>query len=63
MNTNKTTNDILASTPWLGIWQKRLIIIAGALACAAAVMLIVKWLESRRLARLAAAEQADSDKS
>jgi hypothetical protein len=59
MNTNKTA-EILP--PWLTPWQRRLLVIAGAFAGAAVVTLLLRWLEARRAARLAA-EQSDAGES
>lgn len=41
---------------WLSPCQKRLVIVAGAIAGATAALLVVKWLDGRRLAREAAAK-------
>lgn len=60
MKTNQTTNEILG-TPWLTPWQKRWLILAAALAGAAIATGLLKWLEARRVARLAAAQRGDDN--
>jgi hypothetical protein len=58
----KTNQNAETLPPWLTPWQKRWLVIAGAVAGAAIVALIVRWLEGRRAARLAA-EQSDAGES
>jgi hypothetical protein len=59
MKTDQTAENL---PPWLTSWQKRWIVIAGAVAGAAIVALLLRWLEARRAARLAA-EQSDAGES
>jgi hypothetical protein len=59
MKTNQTAENLPS---WLSPWQKRWIVIAGAVAGATIVALLLRWLEARRAARLAA-EQSDAGES
>jgi len=59
MKTNQTAENL---PPWLTHWQKRWLVIAGAVAGAAVTMVILRWLEARRAARLAD-EKSDAGES
>lgn len=45
------TNTTIANTPWLTPWQRRAVIVVGAVAGAIAAAALIRWLDCRRSAR------------
>ena len=56
-------NQNIINTPWLTPWQRRAVILLGALAGAVASAALIRWLNCRRLARDAAAKSGDDAQS
>jgi hypothetical protein len=55
------TNPMPLNTPWLTPWQRRAVIIVGALAGAVAAAAVIRWLNCRREAVKAEAKRSNAD--
>ncbi len=56
-------SNIPPNTPWLTPWQRRAIIVVGAVAGAIAAAAVIRWLSCRRAAREAAAKPTNGRES
>ena len=63
MKTNNTSENLVAGAPYLTPWQKRWIVLAATVIGVTATVLVLRWLEARHTARLAAADQSNDDQS
>jgi hypothetical protein len=66
MNKNKVMNETpntIANPPWLTPWQRRAVIIVGAVAGAIAAAAVIRWLDCRRAGRRAGHRQNETSES